>query len=71
MLFCDVIVWIHVFETLFSISVYDLPQRSNDVQLFYGNMRKIILSVIGEFRDYISSREFLQPSSKANLESKR
>ncbi|KAF6302751.1 centrosomal protein 192 [Rhinolophus ferrumequinum] len=50
--------------------VYDLPQRSNDVQLFYGNMRKIILSVIGEFRDYISSREFLQPSSKANLESK-
>ncbi|KAM5219037.1 centrosomal protein of 192 kDa isoform 2-T2 [Hipposideros larvatus] len=51
--------------------VYDLPQRPTDVQLFYGNMRKIILSVIGEFREYISSREFLQSSSKANLESKR
>ncbi|KAM6148391.1 centrosomal protein of 192 kDa [Erethizon dorsatum] len=50
--------------------VYDLPQRPNDIQLFYGNMRKIILSVIGEFRDSISSREFLQPSSQASLESK-
>uniref|UniRef100_A0A2K5H9V2 Centrosomal protein 192 n=1 Tax=Colobus angolensis palliatus TaxID=336983 RepID=A0A2K5H9V2_COLAP len=60
---------INVFQTLFSISVYDLPQRPNDVQLFYGSMCKIILSVIGEFRDCISSREFLQPSSKASLES--
>ncbi|KAM9632713.1 centrosomal protein of 192 kDa isoform 4-T6 [Trichechus inunguis] len=49
---------------------YDLPQRPNDILLFYGHMRKIILSVIGEFRDSISSREFLQPSSKASLESK-
>ncbi|XP_021120952.1 centrosomal protein of 192 kDa isoform X4 [Heterocephalus glaber] len=51
--------------------VYDLPQRPNDVQLFYGNMRKIILSVLGEFRDSISSREFLPPSSQASLESRR
>uniref|UniRef100_A0A5F8HGJ6 Centrosomal protein 192 n=1 Tax=Monodelphis domestica TaxID=13616 RepID=A0A5F8HGJ6_MONDO len=29
--------------------VYDLPERPNDVQLFYGSMRKIILSVIGDF----------------------
>ncbi|KAM5222019.1 centrosomal protein of 192 kDa [Ctenodactylus gundi] len=50
--------------------VYDLPQRPNDIQLFYGNMRKVILSVIGEFRDFTSSPEFLQPSSKASLESK-
>ncbi|XP_073926486.1 centrosomal protein of 192 kDa isoform X6 [Castor canadensis] len=50
--------------------VYDLPQRPNDIQLFYGNMRKIILSVFGEFRDSVSSREFLQPSSKASLESR-
>ncbi|XP_043415358.1 centrosomal protein of 192 kDa isoform X1 [Prionailurus bengalensis] len=50
--------------------VYDLPQRPNDIQLFYGNMRKIILSVIGEFRDSVSSSEFLQPSSKASVESK-
>uniref|UniRef100_G3T012 Centrosomal protein 192 n=1 Tax=Loxodonta africana TaxID=9785 RepID=G3T012_LOXAF len=49
---------------------YDLPQQPNDIQLFYGNMRKIILSVIGEFRDSVSSREFRQPSSQANLESK-
>uniref|UniRef100_A0A8D2JLW5 Centrosomal protein 192 n=1 Tax=Sciurus vulgaris TaxID=55149 RepID=A0A8D2JLW5_SCIVU len=50
--------------------VYDLPQWPNDIQLFYGNMRKIILSVIGEFRDSVSSCEFLQPPSKANLGSK-
>lgn len=67
---CDY-VKIHVFQTLFSISVYDLPQRPNDIQLFYGNMRKIILSVIGEFRDSVSNREFLPPSSRPSLESKR
>ncbi|XP_006876648.1 PREDICTED: centrosomal protein of 192 kDa-like [Chrysochloris asiatica] len=50
--------------------VYDLPQRPNDIQLFYGSMRKIVLSMIGEFSDSISSREFLQPSSEASLESK-
>lgn len=60
-----------MYLNIISISVYDLPQRPNDVQLFYGNMRKIMLAVIGEFRGSISSREFLQPSSKANLESKR
>ncbi|KAM5158224.1 centrosomal protein of 192 kDa [Mantella aurantiaca] len=27
--------------------VYDLPQRPNDIQLFYGNMRKIMVSVVG------------------------
>nr|XP_042120200.1 centrosomal protein of 192 kDa isoform X4 [Peromyscus maniculatus bairdii] len=48
----------------------DLPQRPNDIQLFYGSMRKITLSVIGEFRDSVSNREFLQPSSSARLESK-
>uniref|UniRef100_A0A2K6GY23 Centrosomal protein 192 n=1 Tax=Propithecus coquereli TaxID=379532 RepID=A0A2K6GY23_PROCO len=57
-------------DELLVTEVYDLPQRPNDVQLFYGNMCKIILSVIGEFRDCISSREFLQSSSKASLESK-
>ncbi|XP_029777150.1 centrosomal protein of 192 kDa isoform X4 [Suricata suricatta] len=50
--------------------VYDLPQQPNDIQLFYGNMRKITLSVIGEFRNAVSSSEFLQSSSKAGLESK-
>ncbi|XP_012601610.2 centrosomal protein of 192 kDa isoform X1 [Microcebus murinus] len=57
-------------DELLVTEVYDLPQRPTDVQLFYGNMCKIILSVIGEFRDCISSREFLQFSSKASLESK-
>uniref|UniRef100_A0A8C3IZE6 Centrosomal protein 192 n=1 Tax=Chrysemys picta bellii TaxID=8478 RepID=A0A8C3IZE6_CHRPI len=28
--------------------VYDLPQRTNDIELFYGNMRKVILSVVGD-----------------------
>uniref|UniRef100_A0A8C6R3L5 Centrosomal protein of 192 kDa n=1 Tax=Nannospalax galili TaxID=1026970 RepID=A0A8C6R3L5_NANGA len=44
---------------------YDLPQRPNDIQLFYGSMRKITLSVIGEFKDSISSREFHQASSES------
>ncbi|EPQ08212.1 Centrosomal protein of 192 kDa [Myotis brandtii] len=57
-------------DELLVTEVYDLPQRPNDVQLFYGNMRKIMLSVIGEFRDSTSNREFLQSSSKANLEFK-
>ncbi|CAH7032878.1 Cep192 [Phodopus roborovskii] len=48
----------------------DLPQRPNDIQLFYGSMRKMTLSVIGEFRDSVSSKEFLEPSSSARLESK-
>ncbi|XP_058534642.1 centrosomal protein of 192 kDa [Ochotona princeps] len=47
--------------------VYDLPQRPNDIQLFYGNMRKIVLSVVGEFRE--SNRELFQPPSKATVES--
>ncbi|XP_052011848.1 centrosomal protein of 192 kDa isoform X3 [Apodemus sylvaticus] len=47
----------------------DLPQRPNDIQLFYGSIRKITLSVIGEFRDSICSREFLQPSSSAETKS--
>ncbi|XP_017655973.1 centrosomal protein of 192 kDa isoform X2 [Nannospalax galili] len=49
---------------------YDLPQRPNDIQLFYGSMRKITLSVIGEFKDSISSREFHQASSESSTESK-
>ncbi|XP_036177012.1 centrosomal protein of 192 kDa isoform X7 [Myotis myotis] len=57
-------------DELLVTEVYDLPQWPNDVQLFYGNMRKIMLSVIGEFRDSTSNREFLQSSSKANLEFK-
>ncbi|XP_066102895.1 centrosomal protein of 192 kDa isoform X2 [Saccopteryx bilineata] len=57
-------------DELLVTEVYDLPQQPKDVQLFYGNMQKIILSVIGEFRDSISSRKFLQSSSNANLESK-
>uniref|UniRef100_H0X9H8 Centrosomal protein 192 n=1 Tax=Otolemur garnettii TaxID=30611 RepID=H0X9H8_OTOGA len=57
-------------DELLVTEVYDLPQRPNDVQLFYGNMCKIVLSVIGEFRDSISSREFLQSSSRASLDSK-
>ncbi|XP_050013804.1 centrosomal protein of 192 kDa isoform X3 [Alexandromys fortis] len=57
-------------DELLTDEAFDLPQRPNDIQLFYGSMRKITLSVIGEFRDSVSSREFLQPSSSAMLESK-
>ncbi|XP_068788214.1 centrosomal protein of 192 kDa isoform X2 [Struthio camelus] len=27
--------------------VYNIPRRANDIHLFYGNMRKVILSVVG------------------------
>ncbi|XP_072462705.1 centrosomal protein of 192 kDa [Notamacropus eugenii] len=50
--------------------VYDLPERPNDVQFFYGNMRKIILSVIGDFADSSSSLGSLQNCLQHNLASK-
>ncbi|XP_053553214.1 centrosomal protein of 192 kDa [Bombina bombina] len=43
--------------------VYDLPQRPNDIQLFLGNMQKIVLSVTGNdsnvniIEEYKSSRQ--------------
>ncbi|XP_031221807.1 centrosomal protein of 192 kDa isoform X2 [Mastomys coucha] len=52
-------------DELLTDEVCDLPQRPNDIQLFYGSMRKITLSVIGEFRESICNREFLQSSSGA------
>ncbi|XP_064409611.1 centrosomal protein of 192 kDa isoform X3 [Latimeria chalumnae] len=54
--------------------VYDLPQRPNDVHLFYGNLNKVILSVVGNCgldgandADYISDTH--QPSSRLSPES--
>nr|XP_032647898.1 centrosomal protein of 192 kDa-like isoform X1 [Chelonoidis abingdonii] len=47
--------------------VYDLPQRTNDIELFYGNMRKVILSVVGDARDSSCKRE----SQGHSLESDR
>ncbi|XP_027708166.1 centrosomal protein of 192 kDa isoform X3 [Vombatus ursinus] len=49
--------------------VCDLPERPNDVQFFYGNMRKIILSVIGDFTDPISNLGSLQNCLQHNLAS--
>uniref|UniRef100_A0A8C3IZ99 Centrosomal protein 192 n=1 Tax=Chrysemys picta bellii TaxID=8478 RepID=A0A8C3IZ99_CHRPI len=46
--------------------VYDLPQRTNDIELFYGNMRKVILSVVG---DSSFKRDCLQQSPGHSLES--
>uniref|UniRef100_F7CBM6 Centrosomal protein 192 n=1 Tax=Monodelphis domestica TaxID=13616 RepID=F7CBM6_MONDO len=51
--------------------VYDLPERPNDVQLFYGSMRKIILSVIGDFSATSSNLGSLQHCLKHNLSSDR
>ncbi|XP_036613779.1 centrosomal protein of 192 kDa isoform X2 [Trichosurus vulpecula] len=51
--------------------VYDLPERPNDVQFFYGNMRKIILSVIGDFTDTSSNFGSLQNCLQHNLASNR
>ncbi|XP_074058182.1 centrosomal protein of 192 kDa [Macrotis lagotis] len=47
--------------------VYDLPERPNDVQFFYGSMRKIILSVIGDFTVTSSSLGSLQNCLQHNL----
>ncbi|XP_030408560.1 centrosomal protein of 192 kDa isoform X6 [Gopherus evgoodei] len=51
--------------------VYDLPQRTNDIELFYGNMRKVILSVVGDARDSSFKRDCLQQSQGHSLESDR
>ncbi|XP_055982899.1 centrosomal protein of 192 kDa [Sorex fumeus] len=56
-------------DELLVTEVYDFPQRPNDIQLFYGNMRKMVLSVIGEFKDSVSRREFVKFSTRASLES--
>ncbi|XP_038602144.1 LOW QUALITY PROTEIN: centrosomal protein of 192 kDa [Tachyglossus aculeatus] len=48
--------------------VNDLPPRSNDIQLFYGNMHKITLSVIGDIGDSSSNKDFIQHSPKHSLE---
>ncbi|XP_043834192.1 centrosomal protein of 192 kDa [Dromiciops gliroides] len=47
--------------------VYDLPDRPNDVQLFYGSMHKMILSVIGDFTDTSSNLGSLQNCLQHNL----
>ncbi|XP_030044497.1 centrosomal protein of 192 kDa-like, partial [Microcaecilia unicolor] len=49
--------------------VYDLPQRSNDIQLFYGNLHKVILSVFGSIDGISSNGESCLPSPRFNLES--
>ncbi|MEE6464591.1 hypothetical protein FKM82_006296 [Ascaphus truei] len=46
--------------------VYDLPQRPNDVQLFYGNMHKVILSVVGS--DTNASGDSFQPSLRPGFD---
>ncbi|XP_066435610.1 centrosomal protein of 192 kDa isoform X2 [Eleutherodactylus coqui] len=48
--------------------LYDLPQRPNDVQLFYGNMRKVTLSVFGSFSEE-DNRASLQPYLNTNIAS--
>ncbi|XP_067402161.1 centrosomal protein of 192 kDa [Emydura macquarii macquarii] len=51
--------------------VYDLPQRTNDIELFYGNMRKVILSVVGVTGDSSFKRDCLQQPPRHSLESDR
>ncbi|KAG8571321.1 hypothetical protein GDO81_011594 [Engystomops pustulosus] len=45
--------------------VYDLPQRPNDVQLFYGNMHKVTLSVFGSTSEVNNSSSFQSRLSSA------
>ncbi|CAJ0922251.1 unnamed protein product [Ranitomeya imitator] len=48
--------------------VCDLPQRPNDVQLFYGNMHKVALSVFGSASE-VNNGETLLPCRNINLAS--
>ncbi|KAM3928231.1 centrosomal protein of 192 kDa isoform 1-T1 [Leptodactylus fuscus] len=48
--------------------VYDLPQRPNDVQLFYANLHKVTLSVFGSASE-VNSGASLQPCLNLNLSS--
>ncbi|XP_073535087.1 centrosomal protein of 192 kDa isoform X2 [Phyllobates terribilis] len=48
--------------------VYDLPQRPNDIQLFYGNMHKVTLSVFGSVSE-VNNAETLLPFRNINLAS--
>ncbi|CAH2284707.1 Hypothetical predicted protein [Pelobates cultripes] len=49
--------------------VYDLPQRPNDIQLFYANMSKIILSVVGSKMNTNTSENRGQVDLRANVDS--
>ncbi|XP_029446800.1 centrosomal protein of 192 kDa isoform X2 [Rhinatrema bivittatum] len=49
--------------------VYDLPQRANDIQLFYGNIHKVILSVFGSIGGTGSNGPSCLPSPRPSLES--
>ncbi|XP_056377488.1 centrosomal protein of 192 kDa isoform X2 [Hyla sarda] len=52
----------------FVSEVYDLPQRPNDVQLFYGNMQKVTLSVFGSASE-VNNRSSLPLCLNVNLAS--
>ncbi|XP_075070503.1 centrosomal protein of 192 kDa [Mixophyes fleayi] len=49
--------------------VYDLPQRPNDILLFYGNMQKTILSVVGSAPEMSTNDPYSQPCLSNNLQS--
>ncbi|NWX87377.1 CE192 protein, partial [Nothoprocta pentlandii] len=48
--------------------VCEIPRRSNDIHLFYGNMQKIVLCVVG---CSASEHDELQPSPQRHLASER
>ncbi|XP_041421390.1 centrosomal protein 192kDa L homeolog isoform X2 [Xenopus laevis] len=53
--------------------VYDLPQRPNDIQLFYANMHKMIVSVVGNVEasiggDYQTTSNRIMDSAILNTE---
>lgn len=58
-----------------SFSAYDLPQRPNEAQIFYGNMSKVMLSLFGtvELSDSGESdhMESIRPSQRQASESDR
>uniref|UniRef100_UPI003AACF527 centrosomal protein of 192 kDa n=1 Tax=Centroberyx gerrardi TaxID=166262 RepID=UPI003AACF527 len=51
---------------------YDLPQRPNEAQLFYGNMSKVVVSLLGSTHSSDSGEsvhiELLQPSARHGSE---
>lgn len=62
-------------QNYFFLSAYDLPQRPNEAQIFYGNMSKVMLCLFGtmEMSDSGESdhTESVRPSQRQTSESDR
>lgn len=54
-------------------TAFDLPQRPNEAHIFYGNMSKIVVSLLGSARTsaHIEQSEVLRSPGRQNLQPER